>query len=481
MFKQVNAVHLRPTDRQADAWFGDPVPFYWDGVWHLFYVWDQGHLILPRVCHSWGHFVSRDLVHWEEYPMAIDPGEEASCGTGTVMERDGVFHLFYLGRYFTTYGVMYETMCHATSTDLIHWRKDPGNPISLPDTTRYATRDWRDGFPIWNPEAQEWWMLLTCSLNSGPAAYRGCVGLLASTDFVNWEPRDPFWAPHMGRHLECPDLFFWNGWWYLLFSGGYGHTFGTLYRKSRNMTGPWESPAVDSFDGPSFYAAKTAGDASRRMIFGWVGTRKDDVDHGGTQWGGHGLVRELVQDPVDGTLWVKCPAERLQMGTALPLPDWKAQLGDWQFADGAATVTWNGDLSYATAAVPKNFIARFRFTPASAATQRFGFLLRTNDDLTSGYRVYVSPHSQRFGVNAFAAPEGPQVPTVERPLLCEPGAETTVTVFFSDSILEVFVNDRAALVLRLYNFKGDRLGLFVHEGGGTFSDLEMRALPEETW
>lgn len=481
MFKPVDAVHLRPTDRAADAWFGDAVPFYWNGEYHLFYVWDQGHLILPRVCHSWGHFVSKDLVHWEEYPMAIDPGVEASCGTGTVMEKDGVFHMFYLGRYFTTFGVMYETICHATSTDLITWHKDPKNPISQPDLSIYSVKDWRDGFPVWNPEAKEWWMLLTASLKDGPEPYRGCIGLMTSKDFENWEVKEPYWAPNLGRHLECPDLFEWNGWWYLVFSGGYGHSSGTLYRRSRSMFGPWESAPVDTFDGHNFYAAKTVSDGKRRMIFGWLGTRKDNVDNGFVQWGGHGLVREIIQDPADGSLWVKCPEERLQLGTPIPTPAFEAKLGEWTSQGGQVTAAPNMGLSYATGAVPKNFMARFRFTPDGADTQRFGLLLRTDDKLTGGYRLAIEPHQQRFMVTAYAAESTPRAMPLSRPLICKPGEEVTVTVFFSDSILEVFVNDQAALCNRLYNNKGTRLGLFVEEGSGTFSDIEIRELPAETW
>ncbi len=479
-FKKVDAVHLRPTKREDDAWFGDAVPFYWEGTWHLFYVWDQGHLILPRVCHAWGHFISKDLVHWEEAPMAIEPGEEASCGTGTVMEKDGVFHLFYLGRYFSTNGVMSETMCHATSTDLVHWTKDPKNPFSRADLTRYSVKDWRDGFPIWNPKAQEWWMLLTSSLKDGPEPFRGSVGLLASKDFENWEPRDPYWAPALGRHLECPDLFEWNGWWYLVFSGGYGHAVGTLYRKSRSMFGPWESATIDTFDGPCFYAAKTAGDANRRMIFGWTGTRKGDTDTGGMQWGGHGIMREIVQDVETGDLWVKMPEERRTMGTVLDTPALAPQMGQWSIAGQSATAEHTYDLAFATTPAPTNYMVSFTFKP-SAKTQRFGMLLKTDPNLTQGYRVSVEPFRQRLMISSYG-PEGKwRGYPLERPLPCSPDQEFSVRVVFSDSILEVFVNDKVALAGRYYDHKGGHIGLFVEEGAGTFGDIQVRQLPDETW
>ncbi len=41
-------LHLKP----QDGWFGDPIPFYWDGVWHLFYLRDQQHHALPGGRHQ---------------------------------------------------------------------------------------------------------------------------------------------------------------------------------------------------------------------------------------------------------------------------------------------------------------------------------------------------------------------------------------------------------------------------------------------
>ncbi|HYF94867.1 MAG TPA: glycoside hydrolase family 32 protein [Symbiobacteriaceae bacterium] len=483
MFKQVDAVHLRPTDRAAGAWFGDPVPFYWDGVYHLFYVWDQGHLVLPRVCHSWGHFVSRDLVAWEEAPMAIEPEPEASCGTGSVFHKDGVFHLYYLGRYFTPNGVMYETMCHATSRDLIHWVKDADNPFSRPDLTRYAISDWRDGFPIWNEAAGEYWMLVTASLPGGPAGRRGCLALLTSPDLRRWEAKAPFWAPCLTRHIECPDLFAWNGWWYLIWSGHRTPEGGTFYRRSRSITGPWETPPVDTFDGSAFYAAKTAGAGGRRFLFGWTGTRKGDTDAGVMQWGGHGLVREIWQD-ADGYLWPRCVPERLALGSPLPAPVWTPQLGQWSGAAGGhgadLAVAHRWGLAYATAPAPRNCLLRCRFTPVGP-TQRFGLYLRTDEQLCAGYQVTVEPGRNRVSLTGFGPQDTSPVQPMIRPLTCTPGQSHELAVFVSGTITEVFVDGRVALANRLYDHRGPTIGLFVEEGAGIFSEICLRELPAETW
>jgi|GEM_PF-4468320 len=41
---------------------GDTFPFFHEGTWHLF------HMCMPSIAHH----VSRDLVHWERRPDAVD-------------------------------------------------------------------------------------------------------------------------------------------------------------------------------------------------------------------------------------------------------------------------------------------------------------------------------------------------------------------------------------------------------------------------
>ena len=59
---------------QPIGWIYDPNGFHFDGeYYHLFYQyypyaahWDSMH---------WGHWRSRDLVHWEDLPVAMAPEE----------------------------------------------------------------------------------------------------------------------------------------------------------------------------------------------------------------------------------------------------------------------------------------------------------------------------------------------------------------------------------------------------------------------
>ena len=58
---------------EGDSFVGDCMPFFHDGVFHLYYLLDRGHHRERGGLggHQWAHASSRDLVHWEHHPLAI--------------------------------------------------------------------------------------------------------------------------------------------------------------------------------------------------------------------------------------------------------------------------------------------------------------------------------------------------------------------------------------------------------------------------
>lgn len=99
---------------------GDAIPYYRDGVYHVFYLKGS----------DWAHIVSRELLHWTEMPDALARGADPqgpygeAVWTGSVVEHDGMYPLFYTGKNINDPRGDQKVM-QARSNDLVHWTKHP--------------------------------------------------------------------------------------------------------------------------------------------------------------------------------------------------------------------------------------------------------------------------------------------------------------------------------------------------------------------
>src|SRR5690554_4234227 len=125
-------------------WMNDPNGLvYFQGYYHVFY---QYHPYSPNwgPMH-WGHARTKDFINWEHCPIALAPSEEYDadgCFSGSAVVENGVLHLFYTGHQ-VMHGKVSQVQCKATSTDGIHFIKDPSNPL-IRDFPLEATVDFRD-------------------------------------------------------------------------------------------------------------------------------------------------------------------------------------------------------------------------------------------------------------------------------------------------------------------------------------------------
>jgi beta-fructofuranosidase len=464
-----------PFYKPDGAWAADFIPFWWEGTYHLFFLLDwrdrQGH----GEGTPWYRVSTRDFVTFREHGEMLARGtvdeQDLYVFTGSVVEAGGTFHIFYTGHnpHFRKAGKPEQGVMHAVSTDLDHWRKIPEHTFNAPGEG-YEPHDWRDPFVFWNEDKHEYWMLLAARRVTGPSRRRGCTALCASRDLAHWEAREPFWSPGMYFTHECPDIFRVADWWYLVYST-FTERHATHYRMSRSLGGPWLVPENDSFDGRAFYAAKTAGDGTRRFVFGWNPSREGERDRGSWQWGGTLAVHEIEQQ-ADGTLTVKAPDTVADsFGSAVPAR-FLSGLGRWK-ADGTAVILGSSDSwSCASAgAVPQK--CRISATVSFAkTTQSCGLMLRTSPDLESGYYVRLEPARRSVVFDSWPRPgDEPHWGGLERPLALEADRAHRLMIIMDCSVCEVYVDDRIAMSTRLYDHATGGWGVFVSEGEATFRDV----------
>lgn len=463
--------------RPGDGWAADFIPFYWQGQYHLFYLKDYRGLENKGPGVDWFHLATSDFVHFEDWGEALPRGESGSQDlwvfTGSVIEHAGTFHIFYTGHNsdFVSLNQPQEAILHATSPDLRNWTKDPDFFFPAPAAEGYEAHDWRDPFVVWNSQGQEWLMPLAARKTTGPGRHRGLVACATSADLKNWAVTAPFWEPHMYFTHECPDLFKFGDWWYLIWSE-FSDRHVTHYRMSRNQSGPWLKPVDDCFDTRAFYAAKTGGDERQRYLFGWLATREGETDTGNWQWGGSLVVHELAQRP-DGTLAVKGPDTVLNLHkNLLPLQP-APVLGQWQVAfDSFSSETPTGFSALLVAEQPEEstFRATLQYRPGTAG---FGLLLHASEEMEHYYQLRFEPDNRRVVFDLWPRP-GDKPFVFERPLALQPETPVEVVCVSSGSCLVVYINSEVALSCRMYDHTGGFFGLFAVEGSVSFSGVSVK-------
>lgn len=447
---------------EGDFFFaGDCMPFFHDGIFHLYYLLDENHhqALNGLGGHQWAHASTTDLIHWQHHPLAlsIDAEFEKSICTGSLFYHDGIYYAFYA----TRLANWHQQLSWATSRDAIHFEKQPPNPLALPPTG-YSPLHFRDPCPFHDPETGLFHLLVTAMLEEPELAGRGgCLAQLTSPDLKRWTMQTPFIIPGYDDAPECPDYFYWNGWYYLIFS----NHLTALYRMAQDPLGPWLRPPVDTLDGTLTRVMKTAAfGPDRRLGVAWLGTRTGDKDDGKPQWGGHILFRELVQH-ADGTLGAKFVPEMLPIDQLQPPLAWGAvDEGATKQADQLHLRAWQSLQAFPLTNMPRNFYLRMRLHPQPGSA-RFGVRLRGAGNFAGGYdlTVCVPERLVRLHNEAIYAVDGLD------------GA-FTLEVVVKDDIIDVCIDERRCIVNRCPELQGDRLFFFAHNAEVRFDEIEIRHL-----
>lgn len=192
------------------GWMNDPNGLYYkDNVYHLFFqYYPDGNKWGPM---HWGHATSKDLVKWEEQPVALYPDDLGYIFSGSAVvdknntsgfgdsrnnpvvaiytyhnpnrEKDGKIDV-------ESQGIAYSLDNSKT------WTKYSENPV----LKNPGIRDFRDPKVFWDAKRQQWIMVL---------AAQDRTHFYASKNLKDWIFQSEF-GKDLGGHggvWECPDLF----------------------------------------------------------------------------------------------------------------------------------------------------------------------------------------------------------------------------------------------------------------------------------
>lgn len=267
----------------------DPNGFiHWNDQYHIFFQWMP--FKTEHGAKFWGHYTSKDFVHWNFEPIALTPSDwydRNGCYSGSAIEHDGKLYLFYTGNVKDEHNNRETYQCLAVSEDGIHFTKK-GPIIRLPEGYTAHFRDPK----VWKHNGN-WYMIIGAQTSEE----QGCAVLYQSTNLTDWSQVGELANSNesnlnLGYMWECPDLFHLDDVDVFLFSpqgiesdGMYynnvyqsGYLIGELdYEQAELKHGSF----IELDRGFDFYAPQTTLDQhGRRLLIGWMGVpEQNEKDH----------------------------------------------------------------------------------------------------------------------------------------------------------------------------------------------------------
>lgn len=443
-------------------WMNDPNGLVqWQGIYHLFYQHNPDAAYWGNM--HWGHASSRDLIHWQHLPIALAPTpggpDRDGVWSGCAVNWDGVPTMAYTGRIGET-----ENVCLACSRDeLRSWEKHPGNPVIPAPPPGLDQVGFRDPC-IWRQDGQ--WMMV---IGSGIRDVGGAILLYSSPDLIDWRymgpmisgdvhQKEPVWT---GEMWECPNFFpvGAENRWMLMFSPMGLHPSRSLYtlyflgKFENNTFVPDKLAKMDGGD-MFFYAPQAFLDEhGRRLVIGWAREARSVKASVEAGWAGVMTLPRLLAETTDGDLSQR-PAPEVdalrgahQSWENISLDPSGPRLGLVSL-DGLAGDTLELDIT-------------FDFETGGVQDGEFGLLVRHSPGDEEVTEIRVDRLAKIAVVDTLRSSLSSEVypGQFEIPLDLPSSGKVNLRVYLDRSMLEVFIDDRAAITARVYPTREDSTGI----------------------
>ncbi|WP_392552770.1 glycoside hydrolase family 32 protein [Orbus wheelerorum] len=441
--------HLAP----RIGWMNDPNGLVWfKGYYHAFYqhhpysaFWGPMH---------WGHARSKDLIHWEELPIALAPsGEEDKdgCFSGSAVVDGETLVLIYTGHKFHGEKIddnLYQVQCLAVSKDGVNFERQ-GMIIDTP----VGINHFRDP-KVWK-EKDSWYMVVGARVGD-----IGEVRLYKSADLRHWCDAGIIGKADksMGYMWECPDFFPLNDKYVLMFSPqglkAEGYHNRNLFQ-SGYLTGTWhpnskfiiEKPFKELDLGTDFYAPQSfVAPDGRRIVIAWLDMWESAMPEREDNWAGMlTLPRELTITD-DGLIQMNPIKEILKLRS--------------KFTPFINLIEINNEIDVVSSCKIAEIVLNINLKNSTA--EKYGFKFGT------GINVFIDNQAKRlviereysqyqlFGTRSVELPESDQI---------------SLRIFIDMSSIEIFVNNGyACLSSRMYPELNERnIKLYAYGGQADIS------------
>ena len=444
------------------GWMNEPhAPFYQDGRYHLFFqknpfgpFWHQIH---------WGHWVSPDMVHWRELPIALAPEDDTLAPDGiwsgsATHARDGTPVLFFTAG--NDKAPVHERtgLARPADADMVRWTKYPV-PVTEQQPGPAHTGDFRDPFVFRDDAGDRWFQLVGSRIAGGS----GTALVHESSDLVHWRYRGPLFTldaqryPGFDKTFELPVLL-------PIGKGSDGrprHVFltdvgaqayywiGVFDSAAARFVPDSEAPRVfdlgdHHFSGPSGFVDPKTG---RTIVFSIAQGERTLRDEWASGWAHNaGLPVSLAIGP-DDDLRLAPIAELASLRQDVLL-----DLADVTPAAAAARLSAiRGD----------QLEVELELAPAPGSGARRGLVVRRSLDDAEHTDLVVDAARKRFEIDRTRTTLDVDARSrgVQGGAFDLRGENLRLRVFLDRSMVEAYLNERKSITSRMYPSRADATGL----------------------
>lgn len=452
--------------KPSQGWVGDPMPFYEDGKYHIFYLQDARDG--APTFHPWYKTTTSDFFSFtddgEMIPCGTVKQQDRALGTGSIFKNEGIYYAFYTGHN----GDLdpREKILLATSNDLKTWKKDTSFELRASDG--YDRNEFRDPLIIKDQASNTFRMLISTRADY-KGSWRAVIAQYSSTDLLNWKLETPFYDDDKTFMVECPDVFMMGDYQYLIYSDINDRKVHYKYRKG--TSGDWTTPANTILDGIAFYAGKTASDGTTdRFISGWCPTRENHSDYRSFGWAGSMISHKLIQHN-DGTITLTYPHginDRLSQNQSPGITS-KVNAG---IKSDTYTLNASSDKQALTVFDRQSGAYKISTTIKASTSTSFGFEFGSCGNRREVYALVFDLNNKKLRTERRVTGENPlYIDDVQ--LTIPNNKEFDVTVVVENSICVVYVNHQTVFTNRIYKINQNPWGIFADNGDVSFTNLKL--------
>jgi sucrose-6-phosphate hydrolase SacC (GH32 family) len=425
---------------------------FWKGRYHLFYIFqdDRGH--------CWGHVSSTDLVHWRHHPTGLYPGpgdpDRGMFSGNCFINKNGEPTMLY-------HGVDAGNSIATSSEDLLdNWNKLPGNPI-VPNTPEGEDPRQPGSVPYasWDPhgwlEGDTYYAIFG---GTRPAIFKAKT--LDDWEYVGDVLAHAVEGVDINEDISCPDLFKLGDKYMLMCIS---HDMGCRY-----YIGEWkneqfypESHAQMSWVDNDFFAPESLEDDNgRRVMWAWIFDGRRRAARRASGWSGTMSLPRVLWLAEDKTMRMR-PVEELEMlrynGQSL------------------ANIALQADTELTLEGIRGNSLELLLEIDPQGAEQ-VGVKVCCSPDGEEQTAVYYDASDKKLKIDTRKSSLGEGAKKIEGgPFELRADEPLKIQIFVDKSVVEVFANDRQAVMRRIYPTRDDSLNVILFANGGPATVRSLRA------